>query len=169
MRFCILSSYSSSFPTSFPLSSRTVSHSFRPGIEWKAIFRVHYIAYSDKRMGQNSYPIVICGNVTSYPGLTSLGPISSQVVVSRNSMQGDRCDTGYMRSGQRLCFENHTWAGHRDPPYLHCAMFWYKYVIGMGWTDDGWRMISNIKIEGHHLFSAQLPKTIVVRLPKYSY
>jgi len=35
--------------------------------------------------------------------------------------------------------------------------------------DDGWRMISNIKIEGHHLLSVQLPKTIVARLPKYSY
>jgi len=83
MRFCILSSYSSSFPTSFPLSSSSVSHSFRPGIEWKAIFRVHYIAYSDERMGQNSYPIVICGKCNLISGLNVL---SSQVVVSYNSM-----------------------------------------------------------------------------------
>ena len=43
------------------LLNADTSSSFGPGIEWEAILQVHYIAYRDKIIGQNGYPMVICG------------------------------------------------------------------------------------------------------------
>ena len=74
-------------------------------------------------------------------------------------------NTPYMPNGQGLCLKDRIWADHRDLQYFHYIISCDKYVIGVGWMDDGQR-ISDIKIKSHHLLCVQSPQIIVARLQK---